>query len=199
MSRLTPLGQSQAQAAGPALAKALELPVSRVLVSPLTRAQQTLALLRAAPELSLPAAADDTVCDLLREVDLHRWEGRSKAELLAEEAANYEAWKADARKFVVDGRRPIVDLWARARDAWSVIRDASSSPSSSSCTLVVAHNGLGVALLCVALGLDETHFRDYAFDNCGALEIDWPAAASSPRRWRWLPPSPSPWARVDAP
>ena len=63
-------------------------------------------------------------------------------------------------------------------------------------TLVVAHNGLGQAMLCTALGAGAEHFREHEFPNGGAVEIEWPQGAPAATRWRWCLPVRSPWQEV---
>ena len=107
VSVLTDQGVAQAQAAGTALAQLTDLTIARTFLSPLTRAQQTFELLRDGCALPAPTTLDD-----LREIDLHSWEGREKAQLQIECPAAYAAWESDPTAMEVDGRRPLVDLWA---------------------------------------------------------------------------------------
>ena len=184
VSRLTAKGREQAQLAGAALAAQLDLiSFDHVFVSTLSRAQETLDVL--AP--SLPPLPTATVLSELREIDLGSWEGRDKAELQASEPDAYAAWKESPLEFVIDGdTRPICDLWARARVTWEAMRPAVQGTGASGSALVVTHNACGQALLCTALGLDETHFGSFKFPNLGAVELDW--SDDRPARWRWRLP-----------
>jgi broad specificity phosphatase PhoE len=186
VSRLTAQGVSQASAAGNALATLDELRFTRVFVSPLTRATETLAQVRLAyPEpMQLPEA---TILSTLREVDLYSWEGRPKAELQRAYAGAYQAWQEAPLDFEVDGHRPIVELWDRAEEAWSLMREDDGAHRDG-VTLVVCHNGIGQALALSALGLDASYFRRLSFPNCGALELEWPLNEPTGMRWRWRLP-----------
>jgi len=130
VSRLTAKGQEQARLAGTALAAEADLTViSRVYVSSLSRARQTLEALADSSGLPLP---DATVLSELREIDLGSWEGRQKKELQQTSPSAYAAWKHDAKAFAVDDTRPVVDLWARARSAWDVGLTRLEPPSCQS-------------------------------------------------------------------
>lgn len=109
---------------------------------------------------------------------------------MGEQPGTYAAWKDLPLAFEIDdGFKPIVSLWNRARVAWGAMR-TDGVPEAGGLTLVVCHNGIGQALLCTALGLDETHFRRFDFPNCGAAEMSFDEeGATEPVQWRWrLPP-----------
>ena len=164
-----------------------------MFISPLTRAKQTLAPLRVRKNPPV------VTLDELREIDLGSWEGRDKAELKEEDPTNYAAWKEAPLEFFIDGERPLVNLWARAEVAWEKMRSGEAEVSADATTLIVAHNGIGQALLCTSLGLDVTNFRRYEMPNCGAYELytdGYDTDGFIPRkssgkpddatRWRWL-------------
>ena len=187
VSVLTDQGVAQAQAAGTALAQLTDLTIARTFLSPLTRAQQTFELLRDGCALPAPTTLDD-----LREIDLHSWEGREKAQLQIECPAAYAAWKSDPTAMEVDGRRPLVDLWARARGrVWPAVRCGGGGTRGA--TLLVCHGSLGQALLCTALGLGEAAWQAHEIPNCGLVEIDWPAGEMRASRWRWRLPAEGEW------
>lgn len=188
VSVLTDTGIAQAQAAGAALAQLSDLAITRTYLSPLRRAQQTFELLRVSCALPAP-----TTFDALREIDLHSWEGRKKAELERESPAAYAAWLAAPLAMEVDGRRPIVDLWSRARGVWPAVRSGGGGTSGRGATLLVCHGSLGQALLCTALGLGEAAWRTHEFPNCGLVEIEWPEEAPRASRWRWRLPAEGEW------
>ena len=188
-SRLTEQGLEQARAAGITLTGLTDISIDKVFVSPLTRAQQTLEMVDAAYSQfffsSLPKA---TVISELREIDLGSWEGRDKQALKAAEPDAYAAWQKEPLAFEIDGGvKPIVNLWARSSVAWEQMRAACTSDErdADAVTLVVTHNALGQALLCTALGLDETFFRTHEFANCAALEVEWKNDAPRASGWRW--------------
>ena len=96
--------------------------MDEIYVSPLSRAQETLSILRqhAAPGMLPPT---ETVLSELREIDLFGWEGQRITDLKETDAHVYQAWKVgDAQSFVVNGRLPIVETWRRAETVWNIIR-----------------------------------------------------------------------------
>ena len=188
VSVLSLTGEAQARAVGVALSRLDGVDrIERVLCSPLKRARETLALVRE----SVPLPAEVTV-DRLREIDLHSWEGRKKAELKAAHPVAYAAWQSDPLAFEVDGRRPICDLWSRAKDAWD---DDIGTDGGTGATLLVCHSACGQALLSTACAadVDPRHFRKVEFPNCGLVELDWPADAPRATRWRWRLPTEGAW------
>jgi broad specificity phosphatase PhoE len=188
-SRLTPKGQAQARAAGLGLAALDDVSVSRVFVSPLARARQTLELL--SPPMQLPKACE---VDALREIDLHSWECRQKEDLKMADPLQYANWKGDALAFTLDGHRPVVDLWDRAREeAWVQMRAGEGDESDGTLTLVVCHNACAQALLCTSLGLGAEHFRSFTFANAAVAEVDWPTGEDRAVRWRWRLPAETEW------
>jgi len=110
---------------------------------------------------------------------------------MGEAPDTYAAWKDSPLDFSIDnGFRPIVELWARARVAWETMR-CDGAAEVDGLTLVVSHNACGQALICTALGLDETHFRSFDFPNCGAAEVAFEAGGGKGEqaRWRWRLPA----------
>uniref|UniRef100_A0A7S4C0X0 Phosphoglycerate mutase n=1 Tax=Chrysotila carterae TaxID=13221 RepID=A0A7S4C0X0_CHRCT len=209
VSVLTDKGKEQARRAGEQLAELYqEGSISKVFVSPLSRARDTLELCRK----TAPLPTGEIVLADLREVDLWDWEGRNKADLRRERPDEYEAWKGQPLLFSVSGKKPIVDLWARARNVWREIHSQVPEDPSSGTILVVCHSGIGQALLSTALGEDERSFRRRALPNCGAVELEWidgyvastdggVASMDSDclaNRWRWLIPNTSEWTLCEA-
>jgi len=208
-SRLTARGKAQAAQVGQDVFSSLLFvpPMDEIYVSPLTRAQETLVILRkhAAAGMLPPS---QIVLNDLREIDLYSWEGQSVSDLRKRDKDAYQAWKvANAQSFVVNGRLPIVETWRRAEHVWNVIRqqqqkqqerDASNesainstntSSATSKCTLLVCHGTLGQALLCTAFGWDEGHFREHEFPNCGLVEIAWSTEENIATSWKWHYPN----------
>lgn len=197
-SRLTERGQAQAAKVGSSIFGRSGVEIESVFVSPLTRAAETLAILREHSEPSMIPSEGETVLHDLREVDLYDWEGRHKSEIEKNDPDAYAAWKVgDAHGVKVSGRKPIVETWARAAEVWKIIRSARSKAEGTDCndttssTLLVCHGTLGQALLNSAFGLDESHFRRHEFPNCGLVEIIWHTEEETARNWRWHHPRPS--------
>jgi len=103
--------------------------------------------------------------------------------------------------------QPIVEMWQRARKVWEQLRSDEITPipelqpngpkNSVSCrrrVLLVCHGTFGQALLCTAMGWDETYFRKVInhYPNCGLLEVMWPVHAAHAQQWQWIYPPPPP-------
>ena len=120
----------------------------------------------------------------LREINLHGWEGRLKAEIAVAEPDGWATWKRDPAAYVTpDGQRPLADLWDRALANWDALRRA---PGTS--TLVVAHGAMNRALLAAALGCATSAFQDprFGFGNCDLVELAWPDTDPTASHWRRL-------------
>ena len=184
-SRLTDRGRAQAEQVGRAVATLG--PMDAVYVSPLTRATDTLSLIR--NQVNLP---EETVWYDLRELDLHEWEGRDKGDLMATDEAAWKTWEVgNSFEFVVSGYKPLVDVWDRAASVWKRLRESEHHQQvkgESSSMLLVCHGTLGQALLNAALGRDASFFRDIQFPNCGLLEIEWPVGSPTATSWKWHHP-----------
>jgi len=188
-SRLTEDGVAQANAAGRALSQHFAAtPVTGLYASPLARVQQTLsAVVQQWPDAS---AAEMHVLDELKEVELREWTGLLSAEVQRDSPDLYASWKESPATFELDGGfRPVVDMWQRAAVSWDFMRTQGSSGSADEgLTLVVAHNGIGQALLCTALGVGVEGFRSITWPNCGAIELIWEHGAPKAAKWRWVLP-----------
>lgn len=172
--------------------------VSKVFVSPLLRAQQTLHEIR---KVAGPVLPDGEISfPELREIDLYEWEGKTQAEIQEEDPRAFSLWKTQAWELQLGSSRYVVrDLWARAAEAWELMRQAAPSPSQGP-ALVVAHGTLGKALLSTALGLNEMAFRHFAMKNGEVIEVAWPEVGSSKEgvHWRKRHPVESAWrSRAD--
>ena len=220
-SRLTPRGKEQAATAARNAFLLMDsnnnnkhgdqptTEIKSIFVSPLTRAQETLSILRdnaTGETLVLPNS--EVVLNNLREIDLYVWEGRDKKELQSKFPDAWQAWKeGDPHNFVVkcgygnddeQDRYPLLELWDRADEVWKDIKEMETHSENHS-SLLVAHGSLGQALLGTAMGWDATHFRKHEFPNCGLVEVQWDISETSfqdckfAQRWRWRWPETSTW------
>ena len=187
-SVLTARGVRQAEELGCYIADEELARISKVWVSPMTRARQTLACIEAACG-TLPAAV---VRDDLREIELHTWEGKLKSEVMD---TGWARWKADPASFIMDdGARPLPDLWERAVGNWVALRREAPP-----CSLVVSHGALGRCMVAAALGGTMDTFRDprFQFDNCELVEVAWAPGAPAAACWRRLHRTRSSWEAAE--
>lgn len=162
--RLTPLGEAQAREA----AALIPSRVDALFISPLTRAAQTAAILRAARP-DLPAVR--TLAEL-REIDLPEWEGRAFADVDRDDLRRRDLWRRDPERLVMlgkDGRwiRPCQDAFARAARALARLR--ALPPDATA--LVVAHGGIIRAMMALLFGLPRARLHALGQDNATAHRL----------------------------
>lgn len=134
-----PLSQAGADSLA-RLASAWSRPPDRLLTSGLARARSSAAVLADAWHLPLETDAR------LGEMDFGAWDGRTWAELEAEDGARLAAWMAAWVTVAAPGGESFADVAARVR-AW-----AAEMPRGGTAA-VVAHAGSIRALLCTLLEL----------------------------------------------
>lgn len=123
--------------------------VGAVACSPLNRARLTAR--PTAEALGLPL----TVVEGVREVDFGWAEGRTIAELTAEDPGAVRAFQADAELGAFPGSEPPRRAAARARDALDELATAHRGGT----VLVVAHNTVLRMTLCALLGIPVGRYR----------------------------------------
>lgn len=154
-SSLTDKGIRQAQAVGRAL---VDLPIDRLLVSPLRRAQETalhIGMLRAQP---LP---QETIEELY-EINLPEWEGVSFAEIKRTSPERFHCWHHTPHLLEMGGRFPVLDLFDQARQLWQKILPQYSGQT----LLLIGHSGINRALIATALGIGPDRYHCLSQGNC---------------------------------
>jgi broad specificity phosphatase PhoE len=186
--------------------------IDRVYRSPLTRAGETLSIIRRHAPM---VPQTETVHPNLTGINLYAWEGRNQSDLKVNDAEAYRSWvEGDAHSFTISGRRPVTEIWDRAGRVWDTLRSAVVAVAAVThdetrtdySAVIICHGTLGQALLCTAFGWDETHFRRLPFlddnqttmatfdlPNCGMVEILWRSDENRAMSWRWLYPKSSLW------
>ena len=135
--------------------------IRAVYTSPLSRTQETAALL-AAPHGLQPIAREG-----LREISHGHWEGLSRSEVETRFGAEYAAWEADPFTFApVDGESGLVVL-ARALP---VIRDIVVAHQGES-VVVVSHKATIRLILSSLLGIDARGYRDRLDQSPACLNV----------------------------
>ncbi|MEU0806124.1 histidine phosphatase family protein [Streptomyces sp. NPDC005970] len=138
--------------------------VNVVACSPLSRARLT-----ARPAADALGLVPEIVEDL-REVDFGWGEGRTIAEMEAEDPAAVRAFRADAEAGAFPGAEPPGAASARAASALRGL--AAAHPGRT--VLVVAHNSLLRMALCALLGIPVGRYRQVfpRLDNAAVSEIE---------------------------
>ncbi|MFF2652267.1 histidine phosphatase family protein [Streptomyces sp. NPDC058045] len=159
---LTPKGRAQAWALAEWAGRRGS--ITAVACSPLRRARATAR--PAADRLGLRAE----VVEELREVDFGWAEGRTVPELAIEDPGAVRRFLADAEAGAFPGSEPPSAAGARAAGALRALAAAHEGGT----VLVVAHNTLLRAALCVLLGIDVGRYRRVLprLDNAAVTEIE---------------------------
>lgn len=155
---LTELGRAQAAALGARLA---EVPVSRILSSPLTRAMETARAI--AGERGIPL---ETRTELI-ELDAGQADGVPLAELRHSHPEFLHAWMGDAPADVpMPGGESLRDLARRLEPLTAELRHGGDGH-----VVAVSHNFVIKTLVCELLGVDLHRFRAIATDLAGLSTI----------------------------
>ncbi len=105
----------------------------------------------------------------LREMDFGAWEGRERTEIVANDAAMYEAWQRDPAAVTPAGGEAAYVVAGRAIAALAPIVERHQGAT----VLIVAHKTLNRILICHYLGLPVAAYRDrIAQDVCALNRIE---------------------------
>ncbi|MFE9390667.1 histidine phosphatase family protein [Streptomyces sp. NPDC006784] len=162
---LTDAGRQQAEElAGWALARSRRDPVGAVVSSPLERARRTAQ--PAARALGLRPAVHEG----LRESDFGWGEGRTLAELAADDPERVRAFERDAESGAFPGSEPPAAVASRVSGA---LREVAAAHEGRT-VLVVAHNTAFRIALCALLGIPVGRYRQVLprLENAAVTEID---------------------------
>ncbi|GMI06692.1 hypothetical protein TrVE_jg8083 [Triparma verrucosa] len=188
-SFLTLSGVNQAVALGSYLLP-FSMSIKNVYVSPMTRALQTLSIVKGVISGSGVNLPSERVVEDLREIELYTWQGRLKSDLELQFPEQWKAWKTDPEGFCLDGKSPLRDLWGRVETSWDVILndgfESNDDYDDNDITLIICHGALGKCMIQNALGVRDFRNVEYALENCEAVEI-------KAGRWRRLHPVESEW------
>lgn len=170
--RARPLRAPTADPSLPPFHQLAALRLDAMVHSPLSRAAETAHIIWNGRE------GGKRKTPLLREIDLHSFEGLLKADAPSLRPAEYAAWQTDPASFTLDGAAPVVDLWARAVEAWADLLPPPPAPPPPASQLVVAHNAINQALVATAVGLPPTAFRRLSQGNGSVTTLAFPTPAT---------------------
>ncbi len=155
---LSDTGRNQARLLGQRLAREH---ISAIYASPLTRTVNTAELIAAPHGLAV------TKMDSLREIAHGRWEGKTRAEVERDYAAEYKHWEHDPYTFAPAGGESGLDVTARALPALlSLVEKHVDNPF-----VVVSHKATIRLILSSLLGFDPRKYRDRLDQSPAALNI----------------------------
>lgn len=139
---LSPVGETQARALG---ARLREVPITRALASPLSRARRTAELAlgeERAPMLQLDPG--------LMEIAHGTWEGLLASEIRERDGDRLRAWRETPHEVLMPGGESIAHVLDRA---WPAFARACEGLKDDDTLLVVAHDAVNRVLLCKILGI----------------------------------------------
>jgi broad specificity phosphatase PhoE len=126
--------------------------VQRVFSSPLRRAAQTAAA-------CFPGRTVEPQ-ELVNNLDLGRWAGRSKKEIAAEEPQLWRRWLTEPERMSFPNGESLTAVKARVRDFNRLLLTAGEESFA-----VVSHRSVLKCLLAEALGLGSSWFWKFHLDN----------------------------------
>ena len=139
---LSPVGEAQARALGERLR---EVPITRAVASPLSRARRTaeLALGEArAPMLQLDAD--------VQEIAHGEWEGLLASEIGEKDPARLRAWREEPDTVLMPGGESLRQVLDRS---WRGLVRATEGLGQDDTLLLMAHDAVNRVLLCKVLGI----------------------------------------------
>jgi broad specificity phosphatase PhoE len=152
---LSPAGLKQA---GELRAYFSGLKVERVFSSPLKRAAETAAICFPGRVIELQ--------ELLNNLDLGRWAGRSKKEIAREEPELWRRWLEEPERMSFPGGESLAAVKARTRHFNRLLASANEERIA-----VVSHRSVFKALLAEALGLKDKWFWKFHLDNASVTVL----------------------------
>lgn len=138
---LSPVGLAQAQALGERLR---EVPITRAVASPLSRARQTAELALGARDLPL------TLDPGLMEIAHGTWEGLLASEIRERDPELLRAWREAPHEVLMPEGESLQHVLDRA---WPALERACDGLGDHDTLLVVAHDAVNRVLLCRMLGI----------------------------------------------
>lgn len=153
---LSEAGIRQAQALAQAVAAQ---PLAAVYCSPLGRAVATAQWVAAAGGWPL------TPVEALREMDFGAWEGRARADLIANDGERYRAWQQDAANIAPTDGESAAQVAARVVPVVQTLVQRHAGQVF----LIVAHKTVNRILLCHLLGLPLGEYRQRITQDTAAL------------------------------
>ncbi|WP_045769688.1 histidine phosphatase family protein [Xanthomonas albilineans] len=139
---LSPVGEAQAQALGTRLR---EVPLSRAVASPLSRAQRTACLALGAEREAMLQTEPD-----LQEIAHGEWEGLLASEIHDKDPARLRAWREEPDTVLMPGGESLRQVLERS---WRGLARATEWLGEHDTLLVVAHDAVNRVILCRVLGL----------------------------------------------
>ncbi|NMF57145.1 histidine phosphatase family protein [Pseudanabaena yagii] len=159
-------GHAQARRASEFLAK---VKIDKAFSSPMLRPKDTaLEILSKHPNIKLE------LFDELKEISHGLWEGKFEHEIEAEFAGQLALWQSQPETVQMPEGENLQQVWDRVAVIWQKI--VESVPAGET-ALVVAHDAVNKAILCLLFGFTPEQFWIFKQGNGGVSVIDYPQGA----------------------
>jgi probable phosphoglycerate mutase len=159
-------GHAQARRASEFLAK---VKIDKAFSSPMLRPKDTaLEILSKHPNIQLE------LFDELKEISHGLWEGKFEHEIEAEFAGQLALWQSQPETVQMPEGENLQQVWDRVAIVWQKI--VESVPAGET-ALVVAHDAVNKAILCLLFGFTPEQFWIFKQGNGGVSVIDYPQGA----------------------
>ncbi len=180
-SRLTQKGRDDASHVGKFLS---QIEFDAIYCSPLSRAQQTAAIIHQELSTNPEQSAVPQPSNQLLEVDLPLWEKMLSADVQHQFTDDYRIWKEKPHEFkmlVPDGEGtrehfPVLSLYAQAREFWQNILSRHQGET----ILIVGHNGINRSLISTALNIPPSRYHSIQQSNCGVSVLNFSGGWGEP-------------------
>ncbi|MBD2187259.1 histidine phosphatase family protein [Pseudanabaena mucicola] len=159
-------GHAQARRASEFLA---QVKIDKAFSSPMLRPKDTaLEILSKHPHIQIE------LFDELKEISHGLWEGKFEHEIEAEFAGQLALWQSHPQTVQMPEGENLQEVWDRVAIVWQKI--VESVPAGET-ALVVAHDAVNKAILCLLFGFTPEQFWIFKQGNGGVSVIDYPEGA----------------------
>ncbi|MFN5980149.1 MAG: histidine phosphatase family protein [Pseudanabaena sp.] len=159
-------GHAQARRASEFLA---QVNIDKAFSSPMLRPKDTtLEILSKHPHIKLE------LFDELKEISHGLWEGKFEHEIEAEFAGQLALWQSQPETVQMPEGENLQQVWERVEVIWQKIVEAVPAGETA---LVVAHDAVNKAILCLLFGFTPEQFWIFKQGNGGVSVIDYPQGA----------------------
>lgn len=156
-------GHAQARRASEFLAK---IKIDKAISSPMLRPKDTaLEILNKHPNIKLE------LFDELKEISHGLWEGKFEHEIEAEFPGQLALWQSHPETVQMPEGENLQQVWDRVAIVWQKIVDSVPAGETA---LVVAHDAVNKAILCLLFGFTPEQFWVFKQGNGGVSVIDYP-------------------------
>ncbi len=161
-------GHAQARRASEFLAK---VRIDKAFSSPMLRPKDTaLEILSKHPNIKLD------LFDELKEISHGLWEGKFEHEIEAEFPGQLALWQSQPETVQMPEGENLQQVWDRVAIIWQKIVDSVPAGETA---LVVAHDAVNKAILCLLFGFTPEQFWVFKQGNGGVSVIDYPQGSHS--------------------